>query len=112
VSADLDVLAVELARLDVLLAAEMQRMRARYELSLDEFHGLYITDQRVAALLRSAAPAVEATMGVDISGARAADTMSRWHQLTNALQLDDDERDLLLLCLAPELDSKYDTLFA
>ena len=111
-SADLDALAVELGRLDVLLAAEMQRMRARYELSLDEFHGLYITDQRVAALVRPAEPTVESTMGADISAARAADTVSRWHQLAAALQLDDDERDVMLLCLAPELDPKYDTVFA
>jgi hypothetical protein len=110
VSADLDALATELARLDILIEAEMRRMRARYELSLDEFRGLYITDERVEALLRTSADPPRFVP--DISLARAADTESRWHQLAVALELTDDERDILLVCLAPELDPKYETLYA
>ena len=111
VNADLDALAVELARLDVLIEAEMRRTRARYELSLDEFRGLYITNERVEALLR-AQPTTEQGPVPSISDARASDTGSRWRQLADALELTDDERDLLLVCLAPELDARYETLYA
>src|SRR5579863_962070 len=45
-----------LARLDAALAGEVLRLRARYQLSLDEFRGLYVSDEQVDALLaRSAA---------------------------------------------------------
>jgi hypothetical protein len=107
---DLDVLDLELARLDALIEAEIRRIRARYELTLDEFRGLYITDEQVDALLHTHA---ELTPSVpDISAARAADGVSRWHQLAVALELTDDERDMLLVCIAPELDPKYETLYA
>ncbi len=109
---DLDALVPELARLDALIAAEMRRLRARYELSRDEFHGLYITDERVEALLRASQPSPEAVALPDIAGTRYADSTSRWRQLADALELDDDERDLLLVALAPELDAKYETLYA
>ena len=110
-SADLEALVPEMARLDAFIEAEMRRMRARYELSLDEFHGLYISDDRVEALLRTQPPVAPAA-APDISAPRASDRSSRWHQLADAVPLDDDERDLLLVCLAPEIDSKYETLYA
>ena len=37
-------LAPELARLDTLIDREIRRVRARYELSLDEYRGLYVSD--------------------------------------------------------------------
>ena len=40
-------LCVELQRLDLLLHREILRLRARYQLSLDEFRGLYISDEQV-----------------------------------------------------------------
>jgi hypothetical protein len=110
VSADIDALDVELARLDALIEAEMRRMRARYELTLDEFRGLYITDEQVDALLRTHPDPPRFVP--DISAARAADTESRWRQLAVALELTHDERDILLVCLAPELNPKYETLYA
>jgi len=102
----------ELARLDALIAVEMRRMRARYELSADELHGLYITDQRVSALLADSGTATDGSDAPDVSGGRAGDTRSRWHHVASALELDDDERDLLLVALAPELDAKYETIYA
>ena len=108
---DLAVFGPELARLDRLIEAEIHRLRARYELSLDEFRGLYITDERVEALLRARLPDAPDPM-LDIEPARDADRASRWHQLAEALELSDDERDLLLVSLAPELDPRYETLYA
>lgn len=105
-------LAAELRRLDALVAREMRRLRARYELSLDELHGLYVTDQRVEALLRSTRSPEAPDEPPDARSLRSGDESSRWHALAAALRLDDDERDLLLLGLACELDAKYETLFA
>jgi hypothetical protein len=111
VNTDTEALRVELARLDALIEAEMRRMRARYELSLDEFRGLYITDERVESLLRGS-PLPEPPPIPDVRASRATDATSRWHRVSSALDLNDDERDVLLVVLAPALDSKYEVLYA
>lgn len=102
----------ELARLDALIEIEMRRMRARYELSADELHGLYITEQRVDALLHDSGAPISSVDVPDMSVARGADTRSRWRHVASSLELTDDERDLLLLCIAPELDAKYEIAYA
>ncbi|MEX2631475.1 MAG: ATP-binding protein [Tistlia sp.] len=101
------VFASALAALDVLIAGELQRLRARYALSLDEFRGLYVSDALVDALLAQ-------------SGAGPAAPLPR---LTAPLIAPVAERGralglcplgcaLLVLALAPELDARYPTLFA
>jgi len=49
----------ELQRLDWLLHREILRLRAIYQLSLDEFRGLYVSDAQVDALLRDTQQASE-----------------------------------------------------
>jgi hypothetical protein len=51
----LDHVDLPLTRLDRLLEREIVRLRARYQLSLDEFRGLYVSDEQVDRLLRAAA---------------------------------------------------------
>ena len=46
-------LAAELDRLDALVHRAILRLRAGYELSLDEFRGLYVSDEQVDALVRA-----------------------------------------------------------
>ena len=46
-----DYLSVALQRLDLLLHCEILRLRASYQLSLDEFRGLYISDEQVNQLV-------------------------------------------------------------
>ena len=46
-----------LARLDAALGREVLRLRARYQLSLDEFRGLFISDEQVDAVLGTSAVA-------------------------------------------------------
>ncbi|MFB9240309.1 ATP-binding protein [Massilia antarctica] len=105
--------APELARLDALILHEIGRLRARYELSLDELRGLYISDRQVDELVRAGQAADAAPMAaIDIGALRQAAAPSPWTHLARALALDDDERDLVLVCLAPELDPKYETLYA
>jgi MoxR-like ATPase len=113
-------LAAELARLDLLLHREILRLRARYHLSLDEFRGLYISDEQVDALITGA-------MGDPGGGAPEALTAQAkalrtanarrfgglpWHRLVTAFGLTEADQDLLLVALAPELDAKYETVYA
>jgi hypothetical protein len=106
--------ATTLARLDRRLAREIVRLRARYQLSLDEFRGLYVSDEHVDALLAS----VHAADGTEPSpldaGSLAAFAApgSRWSALASAFALTLLEQDLLLLAFAPELDLKYEVVYA
>jgi hypothetical protein len=47
-------LRVELERLDLLLHRELLRLRAGYQLSLDELRGLYVSDEQVDQLVARA----------------------------------------------------------
>ncbi len=96
-----------LAALDALIATELQRLRARYALSLDEFRGLYVSDAMIDGLLAQ-------------SGIKAADSGPRLSAPLIApvaatgrfLGLEPLGCAMLMLALAPELDAKYPTIFA
>ena len=105
----------DLAWLDLLLEREILRLRARYELTLDELRGLYISDQQVDDLLRRGAPAADPLLELNaqaqaLQGSRRGDTPLA--RLKGLLGLTSLEADLLLLALAPELALKYETLYA
>src|SRR5437762_1015181 len=88
-----------LMRLDAQLAREVRRLRLRYQLTLDEFRGLYISDEQVDALLT---PAED-----DEQAAYPASTLSAdpvWLRLAVAFDLKPLAQDLLLLAVAPDLD--------
>lgn len=111
----------ELARLDLLLHRQILRLRTAYRLSLDEFRGLYVSDQQVDDLLRQAsadADVPEARVLAERSAvARAAnhagiDGSHPLRRAAAAFALEPFEEDVLLLALAPEIDVKYETLLA
>jgi AAA+ superfamily predicted ATPase len=107
----------ELAWLDRVIELEILRLRARYELSLDEFRGLYISDRHVDELLRqqAAAPTPPPTEYLTAQAAAAYAARPRGTPLTaveNRFGLTRVESDLLLLALAPEIALKYETLYA
>src|ERR1041384_5533211 len=109
-------LGVRLQRLDVLLHREIIRLRARYQLSLDEFRGLYISDEQVNHLIDqtlgyngSASVAEELTQRAEAlhtcnTGQRREDLP--WTRLAATFGLSALEQDILLLALAPEIDLK------
>ena len=121
-SAALEALSPELARLDLLLHCEILRLRARYQLSLDEFRGLYVSDEQVERLLAEAPRenddyreyAERAMRHLRDIASRdlRAPKHSRWLRLAHRLSLSRAERDVVLLSLAPEIDAKYETLYA
>jgi hypothetical protein len=112
----------ELYRLDLLLHREILRLRAAYQLSLDEFRGLYISDEQVDQLVQrsgaggAAVPTAEVQQrSADEARDRAAAMLEGglpWAQLAARFELDPFERDCLLIALAPEFDLKYETLYA
>ena len=115
-------LAAELQRLDLLLHREILRLRAAYQLSLDEFRGLYISDEQVNSSidrsLRHEGPhSVVDELTRQAEAMREANTKRwhddlPWHRLAVEFSLAPIEQDLLLLAVAPEIDLKYETLYA
>jgi len=108
-----------LQRLDLLIHREILRLRAGYQLSLDEFRGLYISDRQVDELILR-----HPTLGqVDVSelsvlAARLLPQVrldlsedERWRRLCGHYSLSELEQDIILLAFAPELHSKYPILF-
>jgi SpoVK/Ycf46/Vps4 family AAA+-type ATPase len=116
-----DYLSLELQRIDLLLHREILRLRARYQLSLDEFRGLYISDEQVNQLVNrvvnhegfdSATDALTKEAELLRANANSKADMSPWHKLVAEFSLSDIEQEILLLALAPDIDLKYETLFA
>ena len=115
-------LSAELQRLDLLLHREILRLRASYQLSLDEFRGLYISDEHVNQLINRSLNYEGPTSALDKltnhaeslrpheSSNGGAD--SPWQKLVTEFSLSSVEQDILLLAIAPEMDLKYETLLA
>jgi hypothetical protein len=108
-------IASPLARLDSLLEREILRLRARYQLSLDEFRGLYVSDEQVDRLVadgyaRAGLEREEPAM--PLAAARPRQLDPRWAHLVQTFALSEVEEDLVLIALAAELDLKYETLYA
>jgi hypothetical protein len=112
-------LAADLQRLDLLLHREILRLRATYQLSLDEFRGLYISDEQVNGLIDHALKNESATTTTDdlTQRAEALRVTNRsadlpWSQLASEFSLSPIDEDILLLAVAPEIHLKYETLYA
>ena len=91
-----------LAWLEDRVRLESRRLRARYELSLEELRGLFISDAQVDALLESSGgPSASAPCPADPLGGLVA-----------RLGLPDEAESALLLLLAPELDPRFSVLYA
>ena len=106
----------ELRVLDALIERAVRQLRARYELSLDEFRGLYVSDAQVDAFLAARGESAPAD-GISPSARpqespQARDDGSAWAALARKLQLERAEADVLLLALAPEIDPRYGPLLA
>ena len=124
-------LTTQFARLDERIEREIRRMRARYDLSLDEFRGLYVSDEQVdqlvaqrrrtleapsAAPTATPAPTMDSTAPDNAPGQHvcdgASDKSTRWRELTTRFALSPLEQDLLFIGAACDADLRYETLFA
>jgi hypothetical protein len=125
-----------LARLDLWIQREVMRFRLNLPAQQDEeYRGLYISDQEVDGLLKSELPvqsssqpvrlteeservleqsssAIDARIASFKEQALAAQQVLRFDRLLELFRLSEIERQILLICLAPELDLKYERLYA
>jgi AAA+ superfamily predicted ATPase len=124
-------LLAELGRLDLILHRQVRRLRAAHLLAEDPYRGLYIPDAQIDAIL-NAAHRAEAGGGIGertnteaITRAieQARSELDARTQATQQLRLpllematrfglSRFEMDVLLIAIAPEIDLKYETLFA
>ncbi|MFC4158647.1 ATP-binding protein [Chitinimonas lacunae] len=109
--------------LDCLIEREILRLRARYALSLDELRGLYVSDRQVDELVRrhtdfQAADPADSRDPIALLSAQA----TQWREhfaadsplalLGERLGLDQESLALVFVAAAPELDLRYETLYA
>src|SRR6201988_343967 len=109
-------LSLKLQRLDVLLHREILRLRARYQLSLDEFRGLYISDEHVDHLIDQEVEYTGETSATEeltqrAEGLRSADEDILWRRLADEFSFLTTEQEILVLALAAALGLKYETLY-
>jgi hypothetical protein len=96
-----------LRRLDAALGREVLRLRARYQLSLDEFRGLYISDEQVDAVVASLGAPSDV-----LADLPPLDFDPKVAGVRDRFRLDDTTCDILLLALAADVDPAYPRLFA
>lgn len=113
----------ELKRLDLLLGARAERLRLDpVAAGYNQFRGLFLSEEEIDAILpgRSSAqppecPKAEAleARAAEQRGAAAEDIAgSPLRALGRLFGLEDFDLSVLLLCLAPEIDRKYEKLYA
>ncbi len=108
-------LAVQLEWLDGLLARAVDAARAAYgdEAAADPHRGLYVGDAEVARLL--ARPPAGLVLGAETDGParlEALDSAGPLATLASRFELEPFDVGLLVIVLAPELDLRYERLYA
>lgn len=111
-----------LQRLDLLLYREILRLRASYQLSMDEFRGLYVSDTQVDALVRQWSTDGQHDDNIETLDQLIVDSEpdcrvalsgdNYWNYMVQRFQLSTFEQDVILLAMMPELALKYETLYA
>lgn len=125
-----------LARLDLLIRREVIRFRLNSSVRQDdEYRGLYISDDEVNGLLNDQLPAhiilrptklpedIDQNLAMvaavvdssikELSAKASSDNVElRFNHLSKLFDLSENEQQILLICLAPELDLKYERLYA
>jgi AAA+ superfamily predicted ATPase len=99
-----------LLRLDLRLRLAVEALRTELtERARDPFRGLYIAEGEVDELLASAPSADVALRELSVPAALASPRLER---LAHLFELDPFDQDALLVCLAPDLDLRYERLYA
>ncbi|MGH2367154.1 MAG: hypothetical protein ACRDI2_03060, partial [Chloroflexota bacterium] len=98
-----------LLRLDVRLRLAVEALRGEVaERARDPFRGLYISEAHVDRLLAAAPPA---EVGERLLAGSAANVAPRLDRLARSAGLSPFEQETLLICLAPDLDLRYERLY-
>jgi AAA+ superfamily predicted ATPase len=122
----------ELQRIDLLIRLQILRWRTTDQSGTDEFRGLCITEAEIDTMLAGdnafgtrleSAPspldplldsyaALEATIAARKAASRRSGIVLRLERLQELFHLSSFDIDVLLVCLAPELDRTYEKLYA
>lgn len=114
----------ELAYLELIVKRQVVRLRASSLLTDDDFRGLYIADAHVDALLGASEASGDAAASLHALDALAMRYRERIDaraymsrelplvRLARAFDLTSLERDIVLIALAPEIDLRWETLYA
>lgn len=111
----------ELKRIDALIRLHLDKWRKEHSKGTDDdFLGLCITENEVNSILQSTTHELEAGSGNEkiqtISGEKyenlEKEKYLRLHNLQKLFQLDSFEVDALLICLASELDTRYEKIYS
>jgi len=99
-----------LLRLDLRLRLAVEALRDEMTVrATDPFRGLYVSEADVDTLLATDEPMDAARQ---LLGGEAGDVAPRVAHLAKVFELNAFEQEVLLICLAPELDLRYERLFA
>ena len=103
-------LAPAFLRLDLRLRLVVEKYRAELtERARDPFRGLYISETEVDELLSSAPTA---DLAREVLEPPAALTSSRLARLATLFGLRPFEQDVMIVCVAPDIDLRYERLYA
>jgi len=126
----LEHLMAELERIDLRIRLRIERWRQRASHGgEDEFRGLYISEEEIDSLIAAGPAPAEtpnpndpplanalAKLEHEIAGKKARSIERgvplRLHRITGEFGLNEFETDALLICLLPEIDTKYERLYA
>jgi AAA+ superfamily predicted ATPase len=116
----------EMGRIDLLIQNQIRRVRGMQPIN-DGLQGMYISDEEVDELLTRTA-GMPRWASAETDGQEELDDLSsmmfrrkaqstpnlifRLDELTRLFHLSSFERDALLVCLAPEIDLRYERLYA
>jgi SpoVK/Ycf46/Vps4 family AAA+-type ATPase len=104
---------LELRRIDGLIQREIQKARQQHKTN-DQFQGLFIAEEEIDLLLAQLGREVEAEKEIVEEKSSTADItpVPRLALLARLFSLTNFELDCILICLAPELDRRYERLYA
>jgi len=118
----------ELRRIDLMVNLNLEKVRAEQGSDFDEFQGLYISEDEVNSILKKSPYEfkpddawtqqnlkIEA-LGKEINEKKAQSISQgielRLHIISQLFKLKPIEIDALLICIAPELDMRYEKLYS
>jgi len=125
---DIEYLLDELHRIDLIIRFYLKKYRLDHQEYMDDFRGLYISEDEVNAILQTPLCEFKSDLCSDLE-LEHIETITReiyqkkinsikkgkelrLHILSELFQLDPFEIDIFLICLAPELDLRYEKLYA
>ena len=116
----------ELKRIDLLIHLQVLKIRCKKE-DVDGFQGLYVTEEEINSILDDTYPANDEDQHIQTLIERIAELETEIEtkkveslrrgitlnllQLANIFGLTPFELDVVLICMAPELDTKYERLY-